>query len=143
MSSTAPISCTMTFFSRSQFVRVELAVGENVADDVERQSDVGAHDAGEVAGPLDPGFGVEVAADVLDRFGDVAGASFARAFERHVLEEVRKPVLSHALVAGARGDEDADRGGLYVRRRVGDDNEAGGQGRDLNAHAGARAVCWR
>ncbi len=129
----------MTFFSRSSSSGSKLALGQNVADDVERQSDVGAHDAGKIACPLDAGFGVEVAADVLDRLRDVARASFAGALERHVLQEVRQPVLAHAFVARAGGDEDADRRGLHMRRRVGDHREAGGQGGDSNAHAGARA----
>ena len=108
------------------------------------RANVGAHDAGEVAGPFDSGFGVQVAADVLDRFGNVAGASLARALESHVLEEVRKPVLARALMSRAGRDEDADRRGLHMRHRVGRDGEAGGKGRDLNAHRpGARAVLWR
>ena len=37
--------------------------------------DVLSHDAGEIAGPLDAGLGVEVAADILDRFGDLARAA--------------------------------------------------------------------
>ena len=121
---------------------VELAVGENVADDVEREPDVASHHPGEIAGALDAGFGVEIAAHIFDRFGDVAGGAPARALERHVFEQVRKPVLVDALVPGARGDEDADRGRLHMRRRVGDDGESGGKDGDLNAHAGALAV-WR
>ena len=81
-------------FLALEFFRVELAVGQNVADDVERQPDVVAHHPREISRPLDSGFCVEVAADVLDRLGDLARASPARAFERHVLEEVRQPVLA-------------------------------------------------
>ena len=120
-----------------------MAVGENVADYVERQADVAAHDAGEIAGPLDAGLGVEVAADVLDRLGDVARASLARALERHVLQEMRQPVLARALVTRADRHEDADRRGLHMRRPVSDDGEARGQGRDMNAHARPRAVLRR
>ncbi len=75
-----------------------------------------ADHAGEIAGPLDAGLGVEVAADVLDRLGDVARAAPARALERHVLEQVRQSVLRDGLVARAGGDEDADGGRPHVRR---------------------------
>ena len=87
----------MTFFSRSSSSRVEHALGENVADHVQRQTGVNPENAGEIAGPLDPGLRIEVAADVLDRLGDVAGASPPRALERHVLDEMRQPVLAGAL----------------------------------------------
>ena len=96
--------------------RIEQALGQDVADDVEREADVGPDHAGEIAGPLDPGLGVEVAADVLDRLGDVARAPPSRALERHVLEEMRQSVLRDGLVARAGGDENADGGGLHVRR---------------------------
>ena len=89
----------MTFFSRSSSSASNCALGENVADDVQRQTGVDPENAGEIAGPLDPGLRVEVAADVLDRLGDVAGASPARALERHVLDEMREPVLAGALVS--------------------------------------------
>ena len=88
----------MTFFSRSSSAASNCAVGENVADDVQRQTGVDSENAREIAGPLDPGLRVEVAADVLDRLRDVARASPAGALERHVFDEMREPVLADALV---------------------------------------------
>ena len=125
-----------------ELIRVECALGEKIAHDVERELDVAAHQAGEIARSLDSGLRIEIAADVLDRLGDFAGASTARALERHVLDEMRESVLACALVARSRGDEDADRRGPHMRRRLGDDGEPGRKAGDLNAHAAARKV-WR
>ena len=80
-----------------EFVGVERALGENVADHVHRQTGVDPENAGEIAGPLNARLRVEVAANVLDRLGDVAGASPSRALERHVLDEMREPMLMGAL----------------------------------------------
>jgi hypothetical protein len=49
-----------------------LAVGENVGEHVQRQTGVNPQNMREIAGLLDAGLRVEVAADVLDRLGDVA-----------------------------------------------------------------------
>ena len=125
-----------------EFIRVERAVGEKVAHDVEREIGVAPQNAGEIARSLDSGLCIEVAADVLDRLGDFAGASTARALERHVFDEMREPVLARALVARSRGDEDADRRRLHMGRRLGDDGEPRRKAGDLNAHAAARKV-WR
>ena len=142
VSSTAPISWTMTFFSRSSSSGSNaLSVRRSPMTSSARSASL-AQNAGEIAGPLDAGLCVEVAADVLDRLGDLAGASAARALERHVLDEMREPVLACALVARSRADEHADRRRLHMGRRLGDDGEPRGKARDLNAHAAARAV-WR
>ena len=75
-------------FLALEFVRVELAVRQNVAEDVERHGRVASHHAGEIAGAFDAGFGVEITANILDRLGDIARASSAGAFERHVFEQM-------------------------------------------------------
>ena len=54
-----------------EFLRVELAVGEDVGEHVDREIDVLAQHMGEIAGLLRAGLGVEVAADILDRLGDL------------------------------------------------------------------------
>ena len=123
-----------------ELLRIERAFGEKVANDVEREIGVARQNAGEIACPLDAGLCVQVAADVLDRLGDFAGASTARALERHMLDEMREPVLARVLVARPRLDEHADRRGLNMGRRLGDDGEPRGKARNLNAHAATRAV---
>src|SRR6185312_7085479 len=125
-----------------ELVGIERAVGEEVADHVERESGVAPQNPSEVARPLDPGLRVEVAPDILDRLRDLAGASPAGALERHVLDEMREPVLVRALVAGSRGDEDPDRRRLHMGAGLGDDRQPRGKVCDLSAHAAARAV-WR
>ena len=125
-----------------ELFRVERAVGEKVANDVEREPCVASQNAGEIAGALDSGLCVKVAANVLDRLGDLARASTASALERHMLDEMRQPVLARALVARSRSDEHADRRRLHMGRRLGYDGEPRGKARNLYAHAAARAV-WR
>ena len=124
-----------------ELIGVKRALGENVADHVQRQTGVDPENAGEIAGPLNPGLRVEVAAHVLDRLGDVAGASAPRALERHVLDEMRQPVLAGALEPCAGGDEYADRRRLQMAGRLGDDGESRGKAAHSDAHAAARAVC--
>ena len=125
-----------------ELLRGERAVGEKVADDVEHEIRVARQNAGEIACPFDAGLCVQVAAYILYRLGDLAGASTARALERHMLDEMREPMLARALVARSRLDEHADRRRLNMGRRLGDDGEPRGKARNLNAHAAARAV-WR
>ena len=62
VSSTAPISCRMTFFSRSSSVGVEDRVGQDVGEDVEAEPDVRLQHAGIIGGLLDRGRGVQLAA---------------------------------------------------------------------------------
>ena len=123
-----------------ELLRVERALGEKVANDVKHEIRVARQNAGEIACPFNAGLCVEVAADVFDRLGDFAGASTARALERHMLDEMREPVLARALVARSRLDEHADRRGLNMGRRLGYDGEPRGKARNLNAHAATRAV---
>ena len=101
----------MTFFSRSSSSGIEAAVAIDVGEHVERQADILLQHMREIAGLLDACLGVEIAADVLDRLGDLARVAAARSLERHVFEEMRQPVLFVALVARAGGDEQAERGG--------------------------------
>ena len=87
-----PISCRMTPRSRSQLVRVESRVLQDVGDDVDGERHVLLQHLGVVGGVLARGVGVELAADRLDLLGDGAGDAPLGALERHVLEEVRDAV---------------------------------------------------
>ena len=123
-----------------ELLRRERAFGEKVANDVKHEIRVARQNPGEITCPFNAGLCVEVAADVFDRLGDFAGVSTARALERHMLDEMREPVLGRVLVARSRLDEHADRRGLNVGRRLGYDGEPRGKARNLNAHAATRAV---
>src|SRR5256712_13455053 len=54
-----------------------------------------------------------------------------------MLKQMRDTMLVRPLVATAGTDPHAKRGGLQMRHRVGDDDEAGGKTCDLDAHAAA------
>src|SRR5579872_3086597 len=126
--------------------RVELAVGQDVREDVERQLAILAEDAGEIGRLLDAGLGVEIAAGVLDLLGDLPGAAAARALEGHMFEQMRKPMLLRPLVARPGADKNAERSGAQLRHRVGDDPQAGLELGNLDAHAAALArarMNWR
>ena len=102
---------------------VEGGLGENVGEDIERETDVFAEHAREVARRLVAGRRIEIAADGLDLLGDLARVAALGALERHVLQKMRDAVLGGLLVARAGADPDADRCRLQLRHRVGDDSD--------------------
>ncbi len=102
---------------------VEGGLGENVGEDIEREPDVLAEHAREVARHLVAGRRIEVAADRLDLLGDLARIAPLGAFERHVLQKMRDAVLGGLLVARAGADPDAECRRLQVRHRIGDDGD--------------------
>ena len=55
----------------------------------ERNAVVALQHAGVVGGHIESGRGVEIAADVLDLFGDALRRALRGALERHVLEQMR------------------------------------------------------
>jgi hypothetical protein len=123
-----------------ELLRGESAVGEKVANDVKHEIRVGRQNPGEITCPFNAGLCVKVAAYVFYRLGDFAGVSTARALERHMLDEMREPMLARALVARSRLNEHADRRRLKMGRRLGYDGEPRGKARNLDAHAATRAV---
>ncbi len=135
MSSTAPISWTMTFFSRVTSSGIEARMRQDVGEHVEPERDVGLEHAGVIGGHLDAGAGIEVAADRLDLLGDLARGAARRALERHVLEEMRDAVLVRRFVAAAAPDPDAERSGLQMRHRIGDHDQSGRDAGDFDTHA--------
>ena len=70
----APISCRMTCCSRSSSSSSNFEFGQDVGEDIDRQRHVVVQHAGVVGGGLDAGRGVDLAADILDLRGDLAGA---------------------------------------------------------------------
>src|SRR4029079_10488600 len=91
--------------------------------------------------------GVEVAADRLDLFHDLARGAFCRALEGHVFQQMRDAVLVRLFIATADAGPDAEGCRLQVRHGVGDDSEAGGKLGDVNAHPAtpcfAARLTWR
>jgi hypothetical protein len=67
---------------------------------------IAQHRGGE-AGLVALGAGVELAADILDRFGDLPRRAPARALEHHMLEQVGKAVEPLLLVPRADVGEQA------------------------------------
>ena len=55
------------------------------------------------------GEGVEIAADRIDRTRDVFGRPVGRAFEEHVLDEVREAVFFGGFAAGTARNPNPDR----------------------------------
>ena len=109
VSCAAPISCRMTCCSRSSSSgsnseSVRMSARMSTASGTSS----GKH-AGVVGGRLDAGRGVDLAADILDLLGDLAGGAARRALEGHVLEQVRDAVLVVALVSRAGLDPDPER----------------------------------
>jgi hypothetical protein len=118
------------------FVGIEAGVRQDVGQHVEPERDIGLEDARVIGRHLDPGAGVEIAADGFDLLGDLPRGATRRSFERHVLEEMRDAVLVRLLVAAAARHPAAERGGLQVRHPVGDHDQSGRETGDFDAHAG-------
>ena len=80
-----------------------------------------------IGGGVDAGRGVELAADRLDLFGDVAGAPPRRTLEGHMLEEMRDAMLAARLAPAAGADPDAERDGLDLGHGVADHGQTIGK----------------
>ena len=78
--------------------RCDQRAGQHVAEHVDRHRQVLVEDPRVVAGVLPRGVGVELAADRVERGGDVHRRAGVGALEQQVLEEVRGPVERRALV---------------------------------------------
>src|SRR5690606_22616862 len=95
----------------------------DVREDVEGERDVGAEHARIIGGHLAPRVGVDVAADILDLLGDLAGGAARGALEGHVLEEMGNAVLLDAFMAAAGGDPYPDGSRGEAGHRFGDDTD--------------------
>ncbi len=127
-----------------QLVGIEHRVAQDVDDHLDTQRHVLLQDGGVIGGDLAAGIGVQAAADILDLFGDGAGAAGARALEGHVLQHVGHAVQLGGLVPRAAGDPDAERRRFDLGHRVDGDPQAVAQRRDLDiAHVAYLASCCR
>ena len=93
---------------------VEARGEDDVAQDVESEPEILAQHARVIRGRVDPGRGIELAANRLDLLGDILGATARGALEGHMLEEMGDAMLGQALAAAAGADPDAERHGLDV-----------------------------
>ncbi len=82
------------------------------------------HHRGGVGGRIALGRGVELPADILDRFVELARRPLARALEHHMLEDVGEAVQMRRLVARPAPRENADRGRLQPGHVAADDAQA-------------------
>ena len=91
------------------FPRVEHRVQDDIRDHIETEAHIGSQHPRVIGGHVARGVGVNVAAHILDRFGDLQRTARCRTFERHVFEEMGDAVLRGDLVAAARIHPDPNR----------------------------------
>ncbi|EGJ74380.1 putative protease [Streptomyces sp. Tu6071] len=100
---------------------------EHVADDVDGERQIGVEHPRVVARVLLRRESVHLAADRVERGGDVERRAASRAFEEEVFEVVRRAVERRGLVAGADARPDAEGRGADRGQGLGDDAEAAGE----------------
>ena len=98
---------------------------QHVGDELDGHPGVGVERAGVEAGELLRRERVQLAADLVERDRDVAGAPRRGALEQQVLEPVRDAGDLGRLVARAHADPHAQRHGTNFRHRLGEDPDAG------------------
>ena len=108
--------------------RRERRTQHHVAEQVERDLQVLVEHLDVVAGVFLGGERVQLAADRIDRLGDVLGGSGGRALEEHVLDEMCDPALGLGFVPRTPRDPDTRGDRTDVRHRLGDESQTGRQG---------------
>jgi hypothetical protein len=114
---------------------VEARGEDDVAQDVESEPEILAQHARVIRGRVDPGRGVQLAADRLDLLGDILGAAPRGALEGHMLEEMGDTMLGQAFAAAAGANPDSKRHRLHVGPRMAHYGEAIGQSGQFDTHA--------
>ena len=89
--------------------RVELRVEQHIQQHIEQFVEAVMAGPGMETGRLLAGEGVQIAADALDRLGDLLGRALLRAFEEQVLDEMADAVERGRLVTRADADPQARR----------------------------------
>ena len=97
---------------------------DDVAEDVEAQVEVLVEEAGVEGRVLLGGEGVHLAADGLDRLGDLASRALFGALEQQVLEEVGDAGQFRTLVPRPDIDPEAERHRAYVGHPLADETDA-------------------
>ena len=110
--------------ARGEF-RIKIKIAEHVAKAREKFGGGG----GVVACSFLGGESVHVAAHAFDFLHDAAGGASGRAFEEHVLDEMRDAVEPHRFMASADTGPDAQGGGFGVGDLTGGDAQAAGKSR--------------
>lgn len=130
------------------FVGRERGVHHGVGEEVERGGDALRRDVDPVNGAVEGGVGIDVAAGGLDALGKLARAAGGRAFEKHVLEQMRDAGAEVAVLVDAAGF-DPDLHARHGRAAVllDDDAEAvrqrGGGGGDGGESERGSGICGR
>ena len=110
-----------------ELVGVEQRRGEHVGEHLDRHRQILVADLGVVAGVLLGGHRVVLAADRVERDGDVERRARRGALEEQVLEEVRRAVGDRLLVARADRDPEADGRALRSGHLLAQDAHAAGE----------------
>src|SRR6476659_10272384 len=92
------------------------ARGKNdVAQDIQRKSQIVAQHAGVIGRRVDAGRGVQLTAYRFDLLGDGLSAAAVGALEGHMLEKMSDAVFSQTLAAATGSNPYAERDGLHIR----------------------------
>ena len=127
--------CALTL----ELLWIEGGVLQDVREDIESERHIFLQYLRVISGALAGGVGVEVTANRLDLFGDIAGAAPFGALEGHVLEKMRGAVDGRRFVPCADIDPDAERYRVDGLDSVGGDPQPVRQSRNPGAHAAAPA----
>ena len=106
---------------------VEPGVEEHVAQDVRRPGQVGVQHPGIEAGALLGGEGVDLAAHGVHLLRQLGGGAAPGSLEEHVLDEMGRPVLPRALMAGAGPHPDAQGNRAHPRHMLRQDTHPVGE----------------
>ena len=109
-------------------------IAQDIRDHIQPQRHVIFQHAHVISRHFTRGIGVDIAAHILDRFGDLQRRALGRALERHMLKEMRDTVLRGRLMPRARRNPDPDRCRCKPRHMLGYDTKAVGQAVLLQAH---------